>query len=79
MKHSAPVPAFAGAGSVPAGPRLLDERTLAALYGFKCKTLQRWRGEGHGPRWVRLCGLVRYRVEDIEAWISAAPAGGGQG
>jgi hypothetical protein len=68
----------AGGGSVPAGPRLLDERLLAVVYGFKTRTLQRWRLEGKGPRWVRLHGLVRYRVEDVEGWIEAAPSGGGQ-
>jgi predicted DNA-binding transcriptional regulator AlpA len=34
-------------------------------------TLRRWRSTDCGPRFVRIHGLVRYRKEDIETYITA--------
>lgn len=43
------------------------------------RRLRYWRKEGQGPAWFRVGGSVRYRVEDVHAWIRAnmaRPAGG---
>lgn len=66
----------AGAGGVSL-PRLLSEQQVEQFYGLRVRTLQRWRLEGRGPRYRKLHGLVRYDVRDLDAWIAAAPAGGG--
>jgi hypothetical protein len=29
------------------------------------RTLQRWRSEGTGPVWLKICGRVLYPVEDV--------------
>jgi len=58
-------------------PLLLGERELAETYGLSRRTCQRWRLEGRGPRWIKLHGCVRYKIEDITEWIAGAPAGGG--
>lgn len=43
--------------------------------------LSRLRYEGHGPKFVKLGRSVRYRWEDVHAWIEenvqASTAGGG--
>jgi predicted DNA-binding transcriptional regulator AlpA len=57
-------------------PILIDERQLEQLYNIRRKTAQRWRLEGRGPRFLKLEGLVRYRLSDIEIWIEQSTVGG---
>lgn len=65
-------------GSPPPNRVLLSDTEVAARYGVSVYTLRWWRqltdrGEGqHGPRFVRLGRLVRYRVSDVEDWITGA-------
>jgi hypothetical protein len=33
------------------------------------RTLQKWRLQGNGPRFVKLGHAVRYDVKDLEAYI----------
>ena len=35
-------------------------------------TLARWRAEGIGPRFIRIGRSVRYRRDDVLAWIESA-------
>ncbi len=51
---------------------LLTETEAAALLGLKVATLRRWRWAGKGPRFLKLCGAVRYDPVDLEAFISEA-------
>lgn len=39
--------------------------------------LSRLRYEGHGPQFIKLGRSVRYRWEDVQAWIAASVQGGG--
>ena len=49
---------------------LLTESEAARILGFSIRTLQGWRYRGGGPRFVRVSrGCIRYRREDLEAWI----------
>ncbi len=51
---------------------LLDERQAAAALGAKAGTLRVWRTKGRGPAYVRFSSkMVRYRREDIDAYIAA--------
>jgi predicted DNA-binding transcriptional regulator AlpA len=55
-----------------AGPALLLPQDVAEQLGVSRKALERWRCTGEGPRFVRLGHkTVRYRPEDIEAFIGA--------
>ena len=48
----------------------INEKQLAGYLGISVHALRRWRFEGRGPRFFRLEGrLVRYRPEDVEAWL----------
>lgn len=38
------------------------------------KTLVNWRGEGKGPRFVRLGRAVRYRKSDLDAYVAGLKA-----
>lgn len=52
-------------------PRLLNQRELAAYIGKSAAWCERARWAGEGPKFVKLGRHVRYRSEDVEAWISA--------
>jgi predicted DNA-binding transcriptional regulator AlpA len=50
---------------------LLREKQVSKWINASTAALRRWRREGKGPKFVKLGRLVRYRVEDVEAWIGA--------
>ena len=50
----------------------------ANLLGVSVATTRRWRQRGTGPRFRKFGGAVRYFREDIEAFITSAPSGGGR-
>ena len=49
------------------------------LGGVPVKTLYQWRHRGEGPPSIRVGRHVRYRPEQIEAWISGLPSSGTAG
>ena len=49
----------------PADRRVLNENELAQRWGVSPKTLQRWRSEGRGPRYLKLSKRVSYPLEAI--------------
>lgn len=46
------------------GPHLL-EGEVAERWRVSPRTLQSWRWKGRGPAYLRVCGRVLYRIEDI--------------
>ena len=57
--------------------QLLNEYDLACVYQVSVGTVRKWRYKGLGPRYIKLGGSVRYRPEDVRAYLSASPTGGG--
>jgi len=55
---------------------LLNEKQLAMKLGLSLACARRWRTTGRGPRYIKLGASVRYRLEDVEAWLASRPAGG---
>ena len=45
-----------------------NQRQLAARWDISEATLESWRSEGIGPKFLKLCGRVLYRQVDIEAF-----------
>ncbi len=41
---------------------------LAQRWQLKNRTIDRWRSEGGGPRYLKIGGRVMYRLEDVEAY-----------
>lgn len=41
----------------------------AAYLSLSPNTLNRWRWTGDGPRFVKLGRSVRYRLNDLDAWM----------
>ena len=50
---------------------LLTDDQVHQLTGIKPKTLANWRGQGKGPRFVKVGHRIRYRPEDIQAFIES--------
>ena len=46
----------------------LTPEVLAIRWNITPKTLSQWRWNGHGPKYCKIGKLVRYLVEDIEAF-----------
>lgn len=44
----------------------LNQKQLAARWNISEATLERWRSEGLGPKFLKLCGRVLYRQVDID-------------
>lgn len=48
--------------------RHLNQIELSRRWNISHRTLERWRGTGEGPPYLKLGGRVLYRHEDIEAF-----------
>lgn len=60
-----------GDGAFYSGERLLGPEDLAGYLGVPLKTIYRWRYRGEGPASYRVGRHVRYKLEDVEAWLQA--------
>lgn len=52
---------------------LLTAEELADYLQVKVTTVNTWRWDGKGPRWIPMGpkNLVRYRLEDVDEWLEA--------
>lgn len=50
-------------------PRLLDQRDLAAYLKKSTAWCERARWSGEGPKFIKLGRNVRYKADDVLAWI----------
>lgn len=48
--------------------RHLNQLDLSRRWSVSPRTLERWRWTGQGPAFLKLCGRVLYRIEDVEAY-----------
>lgn len=53
----------------------VSDATLAKRLNLSQATLQKWRLNGTGPRFLKLGRAVRYRVSDVEAWLASQTIG----
>jgi predicted DNA-binding transcriptional regulator AlpA len=58
------------------GDALLNEHDVARLTSMSVATVRRWRLFGQGPMFIKIGAAVRYRPEDVTAWLSSRPTGG---
>ncbi len=54
--------------------RLLNEHEVASSCSISVLTLRKWRSQKRGPQFVKIGALVRYRPEDVDAWIAEQKA-----
>ena len=51
---------------------LLREADAARILSISVQSLRRWRLQGEGPVFRKICGSVRYSADDLHAFIAAA-------
>lgn len=49
---------------------ILTDREAAEYLGFQTQTLAVWRMKGKGPAYIKCGRSIRYRVSDLERWLS---------
>jgi predicted DNA-binding transcriptional regulator AlpA len=57
---------------------LLNEHDVARITGLSVASVRRWRLFKSGPKYLKIGSAVRYRAEDVRAWLEARPTGGGR-
>jgi predicted DNA-binding transcriptional regulator AlpA len=57
---------------------LLNEHEVARITGLSVASVRRWRLFRQGPKYLKIGAAVRYRPEDVAAWLESRPSGGGQ-
>jgi len=57
---------------------LLNEHDVARITGLSVATIRRRRLFKMFPKYLKISTAVRYRPEDIAAWLESCPSGGGQ-
>ncbi len=51
--------------------RVQTEKEAADYSNFSVRTLQKWRVVGGGPKFLKVGRSVRYRLEDLDAFLDA--------
>ena len=51
--------------------QLLSEMEMARKLGVSVRTLQRWRVEGRGPKFVKIGKLVRYQEGAAATYVES--------
>jgi excisionase family DNA binding protein len=51
--------------------RFLTTKEAAGHLGLQPVTLECWRSRGGGPAFVKMGRAVRYRSEDLDAWVES--------
>ena len=57
---------------------LLNEYDIARITRMSVASVRRWRLLRQGPKYLKLGSAVRYRREDVLAWLASRPTGGDQ-
>ena len=57
---------------------LLNEHEVARITGLSVASVRRWRLLRQGPKYIKIGSAVRYKQEDVAAWLDSRPSGGGQ-
>ena len=49
---------------------LINEEHASTILKVSTRTLQAWRVQGRGPKFRKLGRAVRYRMEDVQAFVN---------
>jgi len=50
---------------------LMDAPATAGFLGVAVPTLADWRTKGIGPTYIKVGRCVRYRLTDLESWLTS--------
>jgi predicted DNA-binding transcriptional regulator AlpA len=57
---------------------LLNEHEVAKILAVSVGSIRRWRFLKTGPKYIKLGDCVRWRPEDVDAYIASLPSQGSQ-
>ena len=57
---------------------LLSEHDVARITGLSVASVRRSPLLRQGPKYIKIGAAVRYKPEDISAWLESRPSGGGR-
>jgi predicted DNA-binding transcriptional regulator AlpA len=60
---------------LPDASELLNEHQVANSVQLSVASERRWRLFRTGPKYLKIGAAVRYRREDVEAWLNSCCAG----
>lgn len=60
-----------------ARPRLATTQEVATYLGVPVRTIWEWNYKGTGPRCTRVGKYLRFRWEDVDAWLASQQTKGG--
>ena len=49
--------------------RVLNEHEVASILQLSVATMRHWRLVQKGPKWLKLGSAVRYRPQDVQAYL----------
>lgn len=58
-------------GRLPMTPEYLTADQVAQMTGFSTKSLEAYRAKRQGPPFLKVGHSVRYRADDVRAWMEA--------
>ena len=58
-------------GRLPMTPEYLTPDQVAQMTGFSTKSLEAYRAKRQGPTFLKVGTSVRYRADDVRAWMEA--------
>lgn len=61
-------------GRIPVSPEYLTAEQVAQMTGFSTKALEAYRAKRLGPPFLKVGYSIRYRAEDVRAWVEAGGA-----
>jgi len=54
--------------------RVLNEHEVARILQLSVATMRHWRLVEKGPKWLKLGSAVRYRPQDVQAYLDGKAA-----
>jgi predicted DNA-binding transcriptional regulator AlpA len=58
-------------GRLPMTPEYLTADQVAQMTGFSTKSLEAYRAKRQGPPFLKIGHSIRYRADDVRAWVEA--------
>ena len=58
-------------GRIPVTPEYLTADQVSQMTGFSPKALEAYRAKRQGPTFLKVGHNIRYRADDVRAWVEA--------
>jgi excisionase family DNA binding protein len=66
-------PTLVNPPSLPKLPEMLNDSQVAEYLNMSVASVRRWRTFRKGPKFLKIGSAVRYKREDVDAWLESCP------